>query len=403
MANETNKSPRDTFLRTVAVLGLIAVLLLGAWGIITLAVNLPNFFSSIGSGVNSALTPSSTASLTVSAAQTVASGQSLEISWTLSNAPASAQYSYSISYSCVNGLSMKAPVPTGDYQSVACNTAFNYVNATQHMILIPTLSSGTSAMVSVTVSATDLSTGAIVAQGSTNATVTRSGAAASNTAAASTAASKTSTPATTYYPAQKAATSLYGYADLAVVINSVTPSGNLESVTFTIENIGTNRAPAGWNFTALLPVNGSYTFTSQTQRALNPGDKVAYTLSFERPANYNYNGGYGTTGCGSNYGVNYNCGTTPYYQYPNANYPYTCNNYGPCSVPGYVNLYPYGTPYQNGYCPQGYACSVPFSQYNNSYNNGYSYGAGTITITADPYNLVTEANKANNTATAQAY
>jgi hypothetical protein len=52
MANN-NTSAKDTFLRGIAVLGLIAVLLLGAWGIIQLAVNLPAIFGGVGSSISS--------------------------------------------------------------------------------------------------------------------------------------------------------------------------------------------------------------------------------------------------------------------------------------------------------------------------------------------------------------
>jgi hypothetical protein len=47
-------STKDLFLRSIAVLGLIAVLLLGAWGIIQIAVRLPAFFSGIGSALSGA-------------------------------------------------------------------------------------------------------------------------------------------------------------------------------------------------------------------------------------------------------------------------------------------------------------------------------------------------------------
>lgn len=51
----TNQSSmKDLFLRAIAVLGLIAVLLLGAWGIIQIAVNLPAFFGGVGSSLSGA-------------------------------------------------------------------------------------------------------------------------------------------------------------------------------------------------------------------------------------------------------------------------------------------------------------------------------------------------------------
>ena len=46
-----NKSFKDTFLRGIALLGLILILVLGAWGIIVLAFNIPNFLSSAGTTI----------------------------------------------------------------------------------------------------------------------------------------------------------------------------------------------------------------------------------------------------------------------------------------------------------------------------------------------------------------
>lgn len=44
---------REMFLRTVAIIGLLAVLILGAWGIIVLATSLPSIFERAGSGITS--------------------------------------------------------------------------------------------------------------------------------------------------------------------------------------------------------------------------------------------------------------------------------------------------------------------------------------------------------------
>jgi hypothetical protein len=48
---DNKTSVKDMFLRGIAVLGLIAVLLLGAWGIIQIAVALPGFLGGLGNGV----------------------------------------------------------------------------------------------------------------------------------------------------------------------------------------------------------------------------------------------------------------------------------------------------------------------------------------------------------------
>ena len=123
---------------------------------------------------------------------------------------------------------------------------------------------------------------------------------------------------------------------------------------FTITNIGTNIVGSGWTFNASLPINGSYTFASQPQQALYPGDKIVYSLSFDNTY-----------------------GTAQYPQYQNSGYTaggYNCNGYN-CS-----NTNQYGYPNNTGY----------------NYTNGYSLG--TVTITADPQNYIVELNKGNNYA-----
>jgi hypothetical protein len=368
----------DMFLRVIAVLGLIAVLLLGAWGIIQLAVAIPTFFGAIGSGTSSLFTSNTQQeSLAVATAATLNSGQTLQVAWTHTNADTSAQYSYAISYACESGLSLGAPVPTGSYQTVACNTPFDYVNATAHMTVIPVLSGTASAPLIITVTATKLSTGVITATGVSTTTVAPS--AVATKPAATTPAKKTTVakPSTTYYAASTRA-ALYGYPDLAVQILSATRSGMRTTVEFAIQNVGTNIVNSGWTFNATLPINGSYTFASQPQQALYPGDKIVYALTFDNVYGQNTyqqypNYGYGYTGASS-----YTTGG------------YTCNGYN-CTTPtNYNNTYPYNNNYYNN-------CT------NNSCNNGYynyngQYTTGVVTITADPQSYIMEQNKGNNTA-----
>ena len=358
------------FLRTIAVLGLIAVLLLGAWGIIQLAVAIPAIFSNLGSGSSSLLTNTSAKeSITVSTAATLTSGQTLQVSWTHAGADTNAQYSYAISYACQTGLSLGAPVPTGSYQTVACNTPFNYVNAGAHMTVIPVVTGTASEPLVITVTATKLSTGVVTATGVSTTTVAPSSksTATVTTTPAKTTTKKSSTGAT-YYPAATRA-ALYGYPDLAVQILSATPNGTRTTVQFAITNVGTNIVTSGWTFNATLPINGSYTFASQPQQALYPGDKIVYALTFDT------------------YGQN-----TYQQQYPNYSYGYTASGYS-----------------TSGYTCNGYNCTPPTGYnncINNSCNNGYynnnyygnQYTTGSVTIMADPQNYVTELNKGNNSA-----
>ena len=92
--------------------------------------------------------------------------------------------------------------------------------------------------------------------------------------------SATSKPATTYVPAKTTARTFFGSPDLSVTMGQVTNYGGRYSAQFTIQNLGTNVAPYGWTFNANLPASPTYTYTSNAQQALNPGDKIVYTLGF---------------------------------------------------------------------------------------------------------------------------
>lgn len=59
------------------------------------------------------------------------------------------------------------------------------------------------------------------------------------------------------------------------------PSGNLPAVKFTIKNVGTNWS-GRWRFNASIPTRTSYTFESDLQQSLAPGDSIDYILGFDQ-------------------------------------------------------------------------------------------------------------------------
>ncbi len=371
---ETKTGFRDVVMRAVTVIGLLAILLLGAWGIIQIAFVLPGFFSG---GSNSApaaslsSTPAATNSITVSAPSIVNSGQPFTLSWTpLSGA---AQYAYSISYSCTSGLAIKAPLPTGATQSVPCNTPFNFTSATASTVLTPILSGTQQAGVTFTVAANNLATGAIAATGGASSTAlpaTVGTAHASATTVAHTQQAATAATIVTHTTATRAP--LYGLPDLSVIIISATPNIGGYSVQFAVQNLGTNVAPAGWTFNANIPLTTSYVYQSQPQPALHPGDSIMYTLNFSMPSRSTYQQytpytGY-TNPCQTSYTYN---GT---YNYPDQTYDCATNQ----QQQRYI--------YQNIYQPDQ----------TNWYTNPTA--SRTFSVTVDPTSMLQESSKANNTA-----
>lgn len=68
-------------------------------------------------------------------------------------------------------------------------------------------------------------------------------------------------------------------ADSFVERSSV-PVGKNPAIRFTIKNIGANKTGI-WRFSASIPAQTSYTYQSQPQQSLNPGDSIGYTLGFD--------------------------------------------------------------------------------------------------------------------------
>jgi hypothetical protein len=176
------KNYTDTALRAVAVLGLIAVLLLGAWGIIQIAFNLPSFMSSVGGWLSSPFTREEAPEAPVGAATTTPAAPT-------------------------------PPAPSSPKTSVS----------------------------------------------STKGTPASKG---------------TYTPSGRY-------SDPYGAVDLAVYITSAQPLGTRATLQFVVENVGSKVSPAYWSFDALLPIGAGYRYPVGGQRALYPGDKMLYTLTFD--------------------------------------------------------------------------------------------------------------------------
>ncbi len=349
----------DNVLRIVAVIGLLAVLLLGAWGIIQIAFLLPSFFGNLFH--RTPATQNESVSVSVPAA--VVAGTPFTLTW--SHANKSGEYSYAVSYSCETNFAVAAPTPTGSWSQVPCNTPFNYTNASSSMSLIGLLATSTkSAKPTFTVTATKLSTGAVTARGSAATTVSAP-ASASNTKTTTTKTKSTTKSGGTYYASGRTS-NLYGYPDLAVTIDSVNSVGGNATVVFTIKNVGTNVSPSNWTFNATIPQNGTYVYPSAPQQALYPGDRIVYTLRYSETSGYN--GQQPCTGYG------FPCAAPTTYGGPGS-----CNQYGPCTIPGYANY------------------TITPNQYSYSYSGAWQ-NQQVVSIQVDPFSLFNEATRANNWA-----
>ncbi|MBU1046156.1 sortase [Patescibacteria group bacterium] len=88
---------------------------------------------------------------------------------------------------------------------------------------------------------------------------------------------------------------LYGSVDLEATIDEVgylnsnndlvatstLVVGKIGAVKFTVKNIG-NKTSDGWTFNAVLPTSPSHIFHSEGQKILAPGEKIEFTLGFDK-------------------------------------------------------------------------------------------------------------------------
>lgn len=64
--------------------------------------------------------------------------------------------------------------------------------------------------------------------------------------------------------------------------SSTVPSGMRPAIKFTIRNVGTN-VTGSWRFSVTIPTERSYFFQSPLQQSLAPGESIDYTLGFDQP------------------------------------------------------------------------------------------------------------------------
>ncbi|MBI2474214.1 MAG: hypothetical protein HYV68_00780 [Candidatus Taylorbacteria bacterium] len=208
---------------------------------------------------------------------------------------------YYLSYSCSNGLSLS--VVDGKTTEVICGRPFEITNfSTSSLNVVKTLAQ-TKATTSPatkgptsTVKPTPKPTTSKPTTGTTpTPTVTPTPTAVSRQPGAKTERFYQIDPSTQSAIPTPNSTIRTGSVDLAVTVlaigkieagtNRFTPTATLKStdriaVQFEIANNGTE-AVTDWTFATTLPIDPPYTFMSEKQQVLTPGDYIVYTIGFD--------------------------------------------------------------------------------------------------------------------------
>lgn len=287
--------------RVLAVVGFLAIIGFGLWGTATVARSVPNVLSTLGSvivSLTSVFVPGGEESITVSAPVSVETGETFNLTWRLDGSE-SKDGLFTFRYSCVSGVTFSSPSVSGSPVSVFCNTPFNFLNASDSITVTAQSSNTSNVSVELIIDFTKNGENKPSVSGSTLLTIAPSAPDETPSAPSPSAPRSPGAPTTTVRPISgNQVSNPSGFIDLAPRIIEVglvdktsgafaattTPNRTLSThrvaVRFAIENLGT-KTSGQWTFNAVLPTFPSHIFSSPTQQALGPGDRIEYTLSFD--------------------------------------------------------------------------------------------------------------------------
>ena len=293
------------FIRTLAVIGFIALLMIGLWGTVQVVRFLPNVFSALAAvNITSIFKPAER--LVISAPLSVNSGEVFEVSWEHESRNDAGVYT--LTYACREGVSFETPTGTGAYAEVFCNTPFNLTNETDSIKIIAISQSRRfmDVPLSLTYNKTDGSGEAVsddflltVVNSQITDGVNGGNSNTGNTGSNSGSGTGTQNPGNrstnTRIISGGTASNPNGVVDLtarvlavgyvdqnANFVASSTPNINrLVAVKFEVENVGTKTSPQ-WSFNVVIPTFPAHIYHANTQQELHPGDRIEYTIWWDK-------------------------------------------------------------------------------------------------------------------------
>ena len=289
MAEESHSAAGSNFMSSVvAIIAFIVLIVIVLWGL----VHLTSFSRTwLGS-----LLTRSTPGIVVSVPKIATSTEPFNVTWKYTTA---AKGTYAFLYQCKSGLQIRTAGQNNTENLVPCGAAYTIPGADTSLSVTPYLSGTSSVSVPVSIIFMPSATSTSGAQGSASVLIRVPGAMPTpvvatvmNPVASTTQTVTTSTTQPTTN--QKPARVYRGAADLAVRIVAVgvidpstgafvrrppTSPDDVSAVQFDIGNVG--GSPSGtYYFEARLPTQNGYTYSSQPQNPLGPGDHVLNTLRF---------------------------------------------------------------------------------------------------------------------------
>ncbi len=302
----TPNEPKMAATKTLAVVGLIAILGMLSFGIIKVAPTIIRGIAAAAVSLTSVFIPAEKLDLTATK-YALSNGESFTLSWKTS-AETLLDGSYTLSYPCITGLHLE-DIAQNKKTVIFCNTTYNFLNTDNTITLAGFNSKKEVLETPVTISFRKNGQSKETSSADVIISVSPSTGSVVVTPTPTTPKPTPTTPATPGTIPGRPSQNVYpiviggstvnnpnGYVDLTgrilgtgVVSTStnaflakdrVKPSERA-AVRFEVINNGT-KTSRDWNFAVVLPTFPGYIFQSDSQQPLAPGDRIQYTLGFDR-------------------------------------------------------------------------------------------------------------------------
>lgn len=297
--NEKGEQIKIFLMRGLAVVGFIALLVIGLWGTVQVVKRAPQIFSALAAvttTITSVFVPGET--LTINTPESlVPSDNVFKLSFEHKNKRTS---TYILSYTCADGVSLEMPGQGGVYEEVACGTASPFSSEDGGIVFIPLSEKNRFVDVTLTIQSVNEDS-SLGSQDQSVITIVNERLSGNSSTETSDISKKEALTAgekvDRIYPVtdSRSVSNPQGQVDLAVRIietgiidqtdtflpRDVIHQGEKAAVRFLVTNLGT-KASDNWYFNAVLPSYPLHIFHSEAQRALMPGDRIEFTLGFDQ-------------------------------------------------------------------------------------------------------------------------
>lgn len=299
--NEQESPFRDIVTKTLAIVGIVAVLLAGMWLAVNTVKMAPRLASSLAAAMvsmTSLFVPGERIEIT--APDTVTSDVAFDITWDHINKAKKGAYAFA--FTCSGDLYFTSTLSEGG-EIITCNTPFTSKDLVGKITLTAHSKSKTAVDTDLIIAFTEA--GATKSSAETRVattvlpkkeTVTTTPSTGGNTGVSTKPKTPGSTKTQTYvFTGTSTPSNPNGTVDLRArvlevgVVDKVTgdftasTSININArvaVRFVVENIGTKTSGV-WAFIAQLPTTPFHSFESAEQIPLAPGDRIEYTIGFD--------------------------------------------------------------------------------------------------------------------------